>query len=137
MKNTLLTIALFVAALSVNSCKKEEDEGKLPNISFKTAAGYVHADTTIAAGDSVLVGIEASKAESADVLKQFNLSTTINSGSSVSVYDRTLTGTEGDAFAYDMHVAASPTAGDTITYKFTVTNRDGLVNYVSMKVIAN
>lgn len=133
----VLYFMLSVAILSfVTSCKKEEDEdeGKLPNISFKTGAAYISKDTALAAGENFMIGIDASKSESADVLKKFNVSVSVNGAASTTLVDSTLTGTQGDVFAYDFMDMAGSASGETSKYTFTVTNRDGLVNKVSLTV---
>ncbi len=126
----------FALLLSVitffGSCKK--DEGKLPNISFKSGADYVSTDVSRPAGDTIAIGIIASKAEDADVLKKFNISDSVNGTSAVTVYDLELTGTDGDSFDYDFHVPVGGNHGETHKLTFTVTNRDGLTNQVSLTV---
>jgi hypothetical protein len=135
MKNILWTLVLLVSLFSMSSCEK--DEGKNPNISFKGGASYTNTNATIAAGTSVLVGINASKAEDKDVLKKFNISKSVNGATAISVFDKDLSGSEGDDYSYDYTATAGTTAGDAIKYTFTVTNRDGLTNQVSLTVTAN
>ena len=123
---------LFFLALSfftLLSCEK--DEGKLPAIEFKTGAGYVSADKTVAQGETVLVGIDASKTEDKDVLKTFNVSVSFDGGASTSLLTQTLSGSEGDHFETDFPMTARNQAG-TEKYTFTVTNRDGLTNSVAL-----
>jgi hypothetical protein len=132
MKNFITSILLFSLFALFTSCEK--DEGKLPNISFKTDAKYISADATIAGGTDILIGINASKSESVDVLKKINISKSINGGTATSVFDKDLTGTEGDTYAYDYATKLEKVVGQTNKYTFTVTNRDGLVNQVSVTV---
>lgn len=127
-----LFFPLFFLALSfftLFSCEK--DEGKLPAIAFKTTAGYVSADKTVAKGESVLVGIDASKTEDKDVLKTFNVSVSFDGGASTSLLTQALSGSEGDHFETDFPITARNQAG-TEKYTFTVTNRDGLTNSVTL-----
>ncbi len=131
--STALMIAVLVTALiNLSSCEK--DAGKLPNIAFKTTAGYTHADATVASGTPVLAGITASKAESADVLKTFNVSKSIDGAAAVSVTNTTLT--NGDSYDVDYPIVAGA-AGHTEKWSFTVTNRDGLTNTVSFTLTLN
>lgn len=116
----------------ISSCEK--DEGKLPNISFKTGSTYISKDTSIAGGSIISIGIDASKSESVDVLKKFNISTSINGATALTELDSTLTGSDGDVFAYDYIDVLDTIVGQTNKYTFTVTNRDGLVNNVSLTV---
>ena len=128
---------LLIAAItsSLSSCKKDEDEGKLPNIAFNTSAGYTSSDVTVAKDSSLKIGIIASKAESNDVLQKFTIvqstitSTTVDS----TVYSEALSGSNGDNYSHDYsYKAPSSAAKQKLT--FTVVNRDGLTNSVSLTV---
>ncbi len=133
--STALTVAVLATALiNLSSCEK--DEGKLPNIAFKTTAGYTHADATVASGTSLLVGIEASKSEGEDVLKTFNVSKSVDGAASVTVVNTTLTSAQEDNYAVDYPIIAGD-AGHTEKWLFTVTNRDGLTNTVSFTLTVN
>jgi hypothetical protein len=126
---------MIIAIITVySSC--EGDEGKLPNISFKTGAGYTSANATVTAGSPLKIGITASKSESKDVLKTFNVSKSVNGGANMTVSNMTLTAAQGDNFDYDFNVNAD-SAGTAVKYIFTVTNRDGLINSVDLTVTAN
>ena len=114
------------------SCEK--DEGKLPEISFKTGGDYISSDVTKPAGSTILMGINAKKSEKKDVLKKFNLSRSINGGASSTVENKDLSGGEGDAFSYDHSEKLDTIHGQKNKYTFTVTNRDGLVNQVEVTV---
>ncbi|CAN5239551.1 hypothetical protein BH09BAC1_BH09BAC1_03580 [soil metagenome] len=133
MKNFhfLMLFVAFFAAASLSSCEK--DEGTLPAISFKTGAGYTAADVTVAAGDTFKVGINAAKTEDKDVLKTFNISRKYDAGTDATVYNVALTSAQGDNYSYDYDIITRTTAG-TEKYTFTITNRDGLVNQVSLTV---
>ncbi len=122
----------YIAFLSVSllaSCEK--DEGKLPAISFKTGVGYTHADMIVAPNTVVLVGIDAAKSEDKDVLKSFDVSKTYDAGSATSFINETLSGAQGDAYSRDVTITTRNQAG-TEKYVFTVINRDGLVNSVTL-----
>lgn len=127
----LITLMAVVALATFSSCEK--DEGKLPDISFKTTAGYTSGDVTVTAGDTLTVGINAEKTEDKDVLKTFNISRSYDGGTDATVYSYTLTSAEEDAFSYDYELITRSTAG-TEKYTFTITNRDGLINQVSLTV---
>lgn len=132
MKNILKAMILFTAVILIGSCEK--DEGKLPNISFKTGGSYISADTSLAGGSTITIGIDASKSENKDVLKKFNISRTVDAAAATSVFDKYLSGSEGDNFSYDYSATLDTIVGQTNKYTFTVTNRDGLVNQVSLTV---
>jgi hypothetical protein len=117
----------------MTSCGK--DEGKLPNIAFKTGGIYTSADKTIAVGDSVTVGISASKAEDKDYLKTFSISKAIGSAAATEIYNEALSGSTGDNYAHDIVIHG--TVAETEKYTFTVVNKDGLVNTVSLTLTIN
>jgi transposase len=128
-KNIFLVISIAFLAL-ISSCEK--DEGKLPNISFKTGTNYTSTTTVKSANSPIVIGINASKAEDKDVLKQFNISKSVNGASNITVFSKVLSGSEGDNYSYDYADTLSSTIGDVEKYTFTVTNRDGLLNQVSL-----
>jgi len=133
--STLRFILPALAGLALlSSCEK--DEGNLPHISFKTGGNYVSGDATRSAGDTVLIGITASKAEKKDPLKKFSISRSVNGGASATIFSKDLSGDEGNNFAYDYTAILDTAANHTESYTFVVTNRDGLVNQVSLKVTA-
>lgn len=132
MKTTLRVIALVMFTVSMftfSSCEK--DEGKLPNIAFKTGSGYTSANATVAQGASILVGIDASKSEKKDVLKTFNISRAYDSNASTSVETTDLSGSNEDNYSRDYTIVTRNQAG-TETYTFSVTNRDGITNKVTL-----
>ena len=135
MKNTIKSIVLFGFIALICSCEK--DEGKLPNISFKTGWSYISSDVSKAKGSNITIGIDASKAEDKDVLKKFNISRSINGGAAATVFDKDLSGSEGDNYTYDYNATLDTIAGQLNKYTFTITNRDGLTNQLSLNVTIN
>ena len=129
MKYVFYFLLIGLLGYSIQSCK--EDEGKPPAIEFKTGAGYTSSDATVAVGDTITVGIHAEKTEEEDVLKHFNVSSSTDGGANTSLDDVDLTGTEQDEFEVDYHFTV-PEAGHAYKITFTVTNRDGLTNNVSL-----
>lgn len=125
----LAGVTLFAA-----SCEKEdEDEMKPPAISLKTTAGYTAKDTTVGKNAAVLMGINAAKSEDNDVLTLFVVSRSYDGAAATNVYSENLSGASGDAYAKDYPITTRNQAG-TEKYTFTVTNRDGLTNSVSVKL---
>jgi hypothetical protein len=131
MKNFIYSL-LISSVFILSACEK--DEGKLPNISFNTSAGYLSADANVAKGASFKIGIIASKAEDKDVLKKFNLSKSVNGAAASTVLDKSLSGAEEDNYSYEYSAVADTIVGQKTKYTFTVTNRDGLVNQVALTV---
>jgi hypothetical protein len=132
MKNIFSIFMLFSIIALFASCEK--DEGKLPNISFKTGGVYTSASTTLLGGALLTVGINASKAEDKDVLKKFTISKSINGATALVIFTEDLSGTQGDSYSHDYTEVLTNTSQETDVYTFTVTNRDGLVNQVSLTI---
>jgi hypothetical protein len=130
MNSLLKSISLCAVVAFTSAC----DKGLLPNIAFKTGGNYLSVDTTKAGKSSITMGINASKSESADVLKKFNISKSVNGAATTSLLDKDLTGAEGDTFSMDYTTTLDSIRGQKNKYIFTVTNRDGLVNQVSLTV---
>ncbi len=133
MKQFKSLLIAALALLAFASCEK--DEGNLPNISFKTGGSYISSDDTITAGSAILIGINASKSEDRDVLKKFNISKSVNGGASVSIENRDLGKSDEDNFSFDFNSTLDTTNNQSSKYIFTVTNRDGLTNSVSVTLI--
>jgi hypothetical protein len=130
---TILNILFLISVLGiVSSCEK--DEGKKPNISYKTGGVYVSSDVALTPTSVLVVGINASKAEEEDPLVKFNISKSVNGGTSTTVFQTDLSGSEGDSYSHDFIEVISGNVGDTNKYTFTVTNRDGLTNQLVLIV---
>ena len=122
-------LLLAIAFSTFSSCEK--DEGKLPDIEFLTGGAYVSADKVVGQGEVIVVGIKASKTEDKDVLKTFNVSVSYDGGPSTTVSNVTLTSAQEDTYTADIPLVMRSQAG-TERYTFTVVNRDGLTNSVSL-----
>ncbi|MCB9250883.1 MAG: hypothetical protein H6605_00310 [Flavobacteriales bacterium] len=129
MKNKITFIALAMLLAFFSSCEK--DEGKLPNISFKNGGNYVSDNKDVSMGDTVLIGINASKSEDKDVLKTFDASVSFDGAASSSFKSESLSGSDEDNMSRDLTIITRNQAG-TELYTFTVINRDGLKNQVSL-----
>ncbi|WP_276134250.1 hypothetical protein [Polluticoccus soli] len=129
---TAAAIALLsIGSLSLTSCDKDEDEGLLPKIEFKTTQGYTSSDATVARKTAVKIGINAEKTEDKDVLTKFTITRSRNNGAESTVYTQNLTGVDGDKFSYDYNITTEDAAA-VDKYTFAVVNRDGLINKVSL-----
>lgn len=122
-------MAMAILCACIASCKK--DAGNLPHIAFMTGSGYTSADASVDTNTVVHFGIACSKAEDKDVLRTFDASRVYDGGSSVSIENATLTGTQGDTYNAYINIKTRAVAG-TEKYTFTVVNRDGLKNSVSL-----
>jgi hypothetical protein len=136
MKHIFNLFLFSLLVLTLNSCKK--DEGKLPEISFKTGGNYTSSDATFAEGTVVNIGIHAKKSEEEDVLKKFNVSSSTDGGTPTTLEDITLTGADEDQYDADYtFTVPAGSAGHNFKLTFTVTNRDGLTNHVELTLTAN
>ena len=132
LKKITAAIILMMVIFSMSSCDK--DKGILPFINFKTTAGYTSANATIARNTAFLVGIDAAKSEGNDILKTFTASVVFDaSTTSSTIYSETLTPAQGDNYSKDLPITTRNQAG-TEKYSFTVTNKDGLVNTISLTI---
>lgn len=125
-------IGFAILVIVASSC----DEGKLPNIAFKTGGDYVSSDMTVGQGEVVVFGITASKAEKKDPLKKFNVSRSYDGGDNETIKQEDLDSSQGDNFEEDVEITTRNQAG-TEKYTFTVTNRDGLINQVMVTLTVN
>jgi hypothetical protein len=135
MKNIIKSIVLISSILFITSCEK--DEGKKPNLSFRSGAGLTSSDVTVNGGTTITIIADASKAEDKDVLKKFNFSKSVNGGASSTVEDKSLSGKDGDNYTYEYIAKMDTVKGQTNKYTFTVTNRDGITNQVELTVKIN
>lgn len=136
MRNILVSTTAIVAIaflLVFSSCKKEEDEGILPTISFRHGANYISADQTVSTDTTLTIGINAAKSEDKDVLKTFNAEVFYDGHTTAdsTLMNVSLSGTQADNYTVDVPVHTRSVAG-TEKYVFTVVNRDGLTNSVSL-----
>lgn len=123
---------MAASTLLFAACNKEEDEGLLPNISFKTGGSFVSKDTTVAPRTTLVAGINASKTEDKDVLKVFSITRRVNNTDST-ILTENLSGSQGDSYSRDVTLTTRATTGSE-KYTFSIANRDGLVNTVSFTV---
>lgn len=131
---SLLVTAAAVAALSLSSCKKEEDPHIPPDMQFKTGAMYTSADATIPQGDTITVGIVVTKTE--DDLRTFNVSYSYDGGTNTTSSNYTMTAAEYTGYDHDYQIIARSQAG-TEKWTFTVTDRDGNVTQKSITLTVN
>lgn len=120
--NVLLSMTLMAGALFVTSCSKDETTDPGPSLNLKGGSGYTSDDKTIAAGDSIRVGvIAASSNVSNDKLTNFKFTVTFDN-SSATVDDAPLNST-----TYDMDYVLTFSAGSVgeNRLKLEVTDKGG------------
>jgi hypothetical protein len=140
MKSTFkqLGYVAIIAGLlfSAASCKKDDDAGIPPQISFRTGSNsngvYNTQDASVARGSTQQIGIIAAKSEPNDILKTFSVAVSIDGRSDSTLSTTALTAAQGDQFTTDYPVTTRNVSG-TEKYTFTVVNRDGITNSISIK----
>ncbi|MBS1687966.1 MAG: hypothetical protein JSS96_04530 [Bacteroidetes bacterium] len=122
---SLLLLTVFIYSLS--SCKKEEDQGLPPKISFKTGANYISSDATVARDSSLTVGINASKSEGNDILTKLTITVSYDGRADSTIYTESVDASMASAYSKDFPVKTRNQAG-TEKYTFSVVSKDGIVN---------
>lgn len=132
MKKIIKYLMVFsLLSIVFVACEKENEEEEL-DIAFKTGSEYTSADVTLASGSTGKIGIEAETEKKKDPIIKFNISESINGGSSSTVYSQDLEDTE---FEYDYaYMLEDTVSGNTHKYTFTVTNRDGINKQKSLTI---
>ncbi len=123
MKKILTISLLFCLVLLFSKCKKKTDPHIPPGVSFKTGGNYISGNTSVAAGDSVLVGISVVKNE--DNLKSFNISYAYDGASTtITLSNYLMTPAEYGGYATDVWIKTRHQAGSEL-WVFTILDRDG------------
>lgn len=127
LRNIIIATILLITAAS---CNKEKDARIPPDVKFKTGAGYTDKDTTLNKGESIKVGIVATKTE--DDLKSYNISYAYDGASTTSTfYNYSLQTSEYNNFAKDTTIVARNVSG-TEKWIFTILDRDGNITQKSI-----
>ena len=103
--NTLLkSLALLVCLSLLSACGKDDDPdptGTKPAIEFRTGPAYTTQDVTYPGGTIVVLGTIATKTETDDPLKDYQVTESVNGGAATTLFTKTLTGTERDIYYYN------------------------------------
>lgn len=127
MKNQALYLVFLLATL-LSACEKGD---KQPYIFFKTDAGYTVADKIVAKNSVVLIGIEAEKTTDKIVLTNLGVTRAYDGGTPETFINETLAGDQGEHYSRDINISTRNLYG-TEKYVFTVTDRNGQTNSVSL-----
>jgi hypothetical protein len=126
-------LLLFTAATLSTSCRKEKDKMIPPEISFKTGSGYTSANATVGMNDTLTVGINAKKTEDKDLLQRFVVTQQYDAAAATTIYSESF---NQDTYSKDLTIITRNVAG-TEKYTYTIINRDGLTNTVSLLLTVN
>jgi hypothetical protein len=118
------------------SCKKKKADPHVPpDVEFKTGGNYVSGDKAIAKGDTILVGIIATKTE--DDLKSYNVSFYYDGNTSGTTFHNYLmTSGEAESFSQDIRIGARNTAGNE-RWVFSIVDRDGNITQKTIVLTVN
>ena len=139
MKNKILLIALIISGITTSlifsACKHGNDAHTPPLLVFKTDSGYVSHDTTLTIGDTITVGLTATKTE--DELKTFNVSVAFDgAATSTTVSNTALSVAQYDSYSKDVVIGTRTVTG-TEKYSFTVTDMDGNITTKTLTITVN
>jgi hypothetical protein len=130
MKSIISITALTLLLLAGAACKKKTDPHVPPAMSFKSGGTYTSGDKTISKGDSVLVGITATKTE--DELRSFNISVAYDGASGTTTkYQYYLTSSEYNSYSKDYWVKSRNQAGSE-RWVFSILDKDGNITQKSL-----
>jgi hypothetical protein len=121
---TKITYLFLCSLLSISiSCKKKKDAHVPPDVVFKTGPGYISADATVAKGDTIKIGITATKTE--DDLKSYNASYAYDgAATTTSFFNYYLQSSEYLSYSKDLALPVRNQAG-VEKWVFSIVDRDG------------
>lgn len=119
-KSLIYSLSILVFSFLLVSC--EDEDGSEMDLRFKTGAAYLSVDTLLPAGSNFTVGVIAETEKKRDPLIKFNISESVNNGSSSTLFSKDL---DTDKYEHDQNISLDTIAGNSHTFIFTVTNRDG------------
>lgn len=121
---------ILISFFGLSSCRKNKDAHIPPNVVFKTDVGYTSANATVAQGDTILVGIKATKTE--DDLKSYNASYAYDGASTTTTfYNYLLNSAEYNYYEKDLQLIMRNQAG-TEKWVFSIVDRDGNITQLSL-----
>lgn len=132
--NAIAVLCFLLLGLSLTFTACKEDEREPPEVEFKTGSGYTFANATVGQGDSLMVGITATKTE--DELMSYNVSyaydgaTTTTTSQNFSIPDGV------DTYDKDVTIVTRSQAGSE-RWVFTVTDRDGNITTKEFTLTVN
>jgi hypothetical protein len=119
----LIYLSLCAIVTCAASCKKKKDAHVPPDVTFKTSTGYIFSDATLPKGDTILVGITATKTE--DDLKSYNASYAYDGASTTTTFfNYYLQSSEYLSYSKDLQLVMRNQAGSE-KWVFSIVDRDG------------
>lgn len=130
-KINLFAILILVSGIGfLASCSKDSTTDVTPTINFIGGAGYTSTDVTLDAGELFRVGVNAAaNATSGKNLVKFKVVRTFDNTPTTEL-DTTI---NTDNFSWNSYFSANTGVGSE-TWTFTVTDKDGQTNELSLKI---
>lgn len=125
----IVSLVLCCGMFFFVSCEKEAEIP--PKIQFKTDAGFLSADATVAKGANLKAGISITKVE--DELKTLNVSVAYDGATSTETKQKIDISGNPDNFTKDIEFTSRNQAGSEKWY-FTVTDSDGNTAQISLNL---
>ncbi len=122
---TYCLLAAIGLSLVFTSCKKDEDEVKLPVVAFQTGTGYIDGNTVAGYGDTLLFGLRLESNGEAALVK---LKITMNGQTKL---DSTF-----NQMTFNMDYTAIKGLDNKETWNFEVTDLDGNIRMAGVEVTA-
>jgi hypothetical protein len=123
MKIKILYLIACFFIVTALACKKNKDAHVPPDVVFKTGTGYTSGDATVAKGDTVTVGIIATKTE--DDLKSYNASYAYDGATTtITFFNYYLQASEYSSYSKDLDIVTRNQTGSE-KWVFSVVDRDG------------
>jgi hypothetical protein len=121
MKKWLWSVVIVFSLFQCIFCEREQEP--LPVIELKTGDGYIYQDSAIAKGSTLLVGINAAKAE--NNLKIYNVSVAYDGAHTTTTIQKfSIDSGESTNYEKDVSFKVRNQAG-TEKYYFTIVDVDG------------
>lgn len=126
-----LKILPLIIIIATFACKKSKKDPRVPpDVKFKTGGKYISSDKTVNKGDTLLVGIIATKVE--DDLKSYNISYAYDGATSTTTfYNYFLNSSEYQSYSKDTAFYARNQLGSE-KWIFSVVDRDGNITQKSI-----
>ena len=123
MKTKIIYLISCILIITAVACKKKKDAHVPPDVVFKTGTGYISADATVTKGDTIKVGITATKTE--DDLKSYNASYAYDGTTTTTTFfNYILQSSEYLSYSKDLDIPVRNQAGSE-KWVFSIVDRDG------------
>lgn len=133
MRTSTFIVLISIAIFCTLACKKSKKDPRIPpDVSFKSASGFITGDCVLTKQDTVWVGINATKTE--DDLKSYNVSYAFDGATSTTTfYNYYLNSNEYEHYSKDIQIITRNQAGSE-RWVFTILDRDGNITQKTINI---